>query len=183
MTNKYLNIALFSAALAFSASTMAMGGFVEQGKNFSNISGELGKTSSGLYIEGSWTKNTDDGVSYGGAGLGYNLKLGPLMLNAGAKAVYLEPRKGDDGVAFPIGGGISLALPAGFALYGEGYSAPNGLTNSVKNYVEADGGISWSPVGPVIVKAGYRYAGVDGKDGHAGHTLVDGPYIGLGAQF
>ncbi len=27
------------------------------------------------------------------------------MLNAGAKAIYLGPKKGDNGVAFPVGGG------------------------------------------------------------------------------
>jgi hypothetical protein len=32
------------------------------------------------------------------------------MLNAGAKAIYLGPKKGDNGVAFPIGGGVNVAL-------------------------------------------------------------------------
>ncbi|WP_049292258.1 YfaZ family outer membrane protein [Franconibacter helveticus] len=183
MDNKSVKAALLIAAFAVSSSALAMGGTIEQGKNFTSMNFDLGKTSSGTYIEGGWTKNTDDGNSYGGAGVGYNLELGPIMLNAGAKAVYLEPKKGDDGVAFPVGGGITISLPAGFAIYGEGYSAPDGLTNSVKNYVEADGGISWSPVGPVILKAGYRYAGVDGEKGHPGHRLVDGPYIGGGIEF
>ena len=41
---------------------------------------------------------------------GYNFEVGPVMLNAGAKALYVGPKKGDNGVAFPIGGGVSVAL-------------------------------------------------------------------------
>lgn len=160
-----------------------MGGVLEQGNNFTSTYFELGKTSGGLYTEGGWTKNTEDGNNFGGAGIGYNFEFGPLMLGAGAKTVYLEPQKGDDGMAFPVGGGITLSFPAGFAIYGEGYSAPDDLANSVKNYVQADGGISWSPIGPLILKAGYRYAGVDGEKGRPGHRLVDGPYIAEGIVF
>lgn len=180
---KKIAIIVSSSLMLMSASALAMGGSVEQGKNYTSVNMELGKTSGGLYLEGGWTKNTEDGSHYGGAGVGYNLTLGPVMLNAGVKAVYLEPKSGDDGMAFPVGGGIKIDLPAGFALYGEGYAAPEGLTNSVKNYVEADGGVSWSPLGPLEVRAGYRYAGVDGEDGHPGHTIVDGPYLGAAVAF
>lgn len=54
---------------------------------------ELGKSSSGLYAESNWLKNTDDGTQTGGVGAGYNLEVGPVMLNAGAKAIYLGPKK------------------------------------------------------------------------------------------
>ncbi|MGV2813956.1 YfaZ family outer membrane protein [Enterobacter cancerogenus] len=183
MKNKSLKLLFLAGILSVSTTALAMGGGVEQGKNFTSMNAELGKTSNGVYIDGDWTKNTDDGSNYGGVGMGYNLSLGPVMVNAGVRAVYIEPKNGDDGMAFPVGGGINISLPAGFALYGEGYSAPESLTNSVKNYVEAEGGLSWTPAGPVVLKAGYRYAGVDGQNGHPGHTLVDGPYIGGGVTF
>ena len=37
-------------------------------------------------------------------------EVGPVMLNAGAKAIYVGPKKGDNGVAFPVGGGVNVAL-------------------------------------------------------------------------
>ena len=116
-------------------------------------------------------------------GAGYNLEVGPVMLNAGAKAIYIGPKKGDNGVAFPIGGGVNVALTDSIHVYGEGYVAPEGLNNSVKNYVEANGGVSWTPITPVTLKVGYRHVSVDGKDGRPGHTLIDGAYVGGGVSF
>ncbi|ROH00718.1 porin, partial [Klebsiella pneumoniae] len=142
-----------------------------------------GKSSSGLYAESHWLKNTDDGSQTGGVGAGYNLEVGPVMLNAGAKAIYLGPKKGDNGVAFPVGGGVNVALTDSIHVFGEGYVAPDGLNNSVKNYVEANGGVSWSPIGPVTLKVGYRHVSVDGKEGRPNHTLIDGAYVDGGVTF
>ncbi len=48
---------------------------------------EMGKSSSGLYAESHWLKNTDDGVARPAAwARGYNLEVGPVMLNAGAES-------------------------------------------------------------------------------------------------
>lgn len=49
--------------------------------------------------------------------------------------------------------------------------------------MEANAGVSWSPLGPLVLKVGYRYAGVDGKDERPGHTLLEGPYMGGGLTF
>ncbi len=143
-----LNILILAALTAVSGSAMAVGFTVEQGKNFTNLNMEMGKSSSGLYAESHWLKNTDDGSQTGGVGAGYNLEVGPVMLNAGAKAIYLGPKKGDNGVAFPVGGGVS-----------------------------------WSPIGPVTLKVGYRHVSVDGKEGRPNHTLIDGAYVGGGVTF
>ena len=35
-------------------------------------------------------------------------------------------------MAFPIGGGVNVALTDNIHVYGEGYAAPEGLNNSVK---------------------------------------------------
>ncbi|WP_232551371.1 YfaZ family outer membrane protein [Klebsiella michiganensis] len=141
---KKLNILLLSALAAVSGSALAMGGTVEQGKNFTNLNLEMGKSSSGLYVESNWLKNTDDGTQTGG---------------------------------------VNVALTDSIHLYGEGYAAPEGLNNSVKNYVEANGGVSWTPITPVTLKVGYRHVSVDGKDGRPGHTLIDGAYVGGGVTF
>lgn len=176
-------IAILLSLMATSISASAMGFTVEQGKTFTNLNMEMGKSSSGVYLESNWLKNTKDGSQIGGAGLGYNLEFGPVMINAGTKATYLGPKKGDNGVAFPVGGGITIAFTDTLNIYGEGYSAPKGLTNSVKNYVEANGGISWTPLTPLTLKLGYRHVSVDGKDGRPGHTIIDGPYLGGGLTF
>ena len=105
------------------------------------------------------------------------------MFNLGTKAVYIEPRKGDNGIAFPVGGGVNISLFDGLAIYGEGYSATKSQANSVKNYVEANAGMSWQPITPVMVKVGYRHVSVDGEKGRPGHTLIDGPYAGVGLTF
>ena len=70
---KKLNILILSALTAVSGSALAMGGSIEQGKNFTNLNLEMGKSSSGLYAESNWLKNTDDGTQTGGVGAGYNL--------------------------------------------------------------------------------------------------------------
>ncbi|MBJ3816758.1 porin [Shimwellia pseudoproteus] len=176
-------IIALTGLLVASGQALAIGGSIEQGKNFTNLNVDMGKSTGGIYLESNWTWDTDDGGKYGGVGAGYNFDLGPVMLNAGAKAVYLNPKKGDDGMAFPVGGGFKIDLPMDFAIYGEGYVAPDSMTNSVKSYTEADGGISWSPISLVTVKAGYRYAGVDGNSGHPKHSIVDGAYLGAGVTF
>ena len=53
---KKLNILLLSALAAVSGSALAMGGTVEQGKNFTNLNLEMGKSSSGVYLESNWLK-------------------------------------------------------------------------------------------------------------------------------
>lgn len=179
---KMMNVAAL-AALLVSGSALAMGVTLEQGKNWTNMEAEMGKTSNGLYVQGNWLKNTDSGAQAGGVGGGYNLGLGPLTVSAGAKALYLGPKKGDNGVAFPIGGGLAYNFTDSMAIFGEGYAAPEGLNNSGKNYAEANAGVSWAPIPLVTLKAGYRYAGVDGKDGHPGHNLYDGLYISGGVAF
>lgn len=62
---KKLNILLLTALTAVSGSALALGGSVEQGKNFTNLNLEMGKSSSGLYVESNWLKNTDDGTQTG----------------------------------------------------------------------------------------------------------------------
>lgn len=179
----WLVLAGLIAILGAMPVAQAIGLTSESGKEFTNVDAEMGKTSSGYYIQSDWAKNTKNGISTSGFGTGYNLKLGPLMLNAGAKAVYISPEKGDDGVAFPVGGGFSVNIFDGLQLFGEGYSAPHTMTNSVKNYVEANGGIAWTPMTPLRLNVGYRYSGVDGEDGRPGHRLIEGVYAGAGLTF
>ncbi|MBV4413646.1 porin [Enterobacteriaceae bacterium YMB-R22] len=141
MKNFFKAAALSSVLI--SGSVFAMGISLEKGKSWTNVEAEIGRGCGGLYAQGNWLKNTDNGEQTGGVGAGYNLNLGLAMLNAGAKALYIGPKKGDNGLAFPVGGGARIKLINGFALYGEGYIAPDGFSNSVRNYTEANAGVSW----------------------------------------
>ena len=53
--------------------------------------------------------------------MGYNFDLGPFLLTAGGKAVYLNPNDGDEGYAIALGGGAQLPLGDFFTLFGEAY--------------------------------------------------------------
>lgn len=180
---KKFKLLLVICTATLSSSALAIGMTAEQGKNFTNLNAEIGKSSSGAYIEGNWLKNTEDGMYTGGLGLGYNLHLGPVMINAGAKAVYLEQKNGENGVTYPVGGGVIINLTDSIHLYGEGYTASNSISNSIKKYTEANGGISWTPFTPVTLKVGYRYVSAGVKEEHSSHNLIDGTYIGGGVTF
>lgn len=111
---KKLNILIVSALTAVSGSALAMGGSIEQGKNFTNLNLEMGKSSSGLYAESNWLKNTDDGTQTGGVGAGYNLEVGPVMLNAGAKAIYIGPKKAITAWHSRLAAALTLRLRTAF---------------------------------------------------------------------
>ncbi len=74
---KKIHSILLISLLASSASALAMGFSAEQGKNFTNLNMEMGKSSSGVYLESNWIKNTQDGTQLGSGGVGYNLGTGP----------------------------------------------------------------------------------------------------------
>lgn len=74
------------------------------------------------------------------------------MLSAGIQATNTGGKKGDNGIAFPFGGGATLYRAAIFALYGEGYAAPGHFTNSVKNFVDTEGSLRWLPITALMVK-------------------------------
>ena len=171
------------SSLMISGSAFALGMTLEKGKSWTNVEAEMGRNSSGLYVHGNWLKNTDDGEQTGGVGAGYNLGVGPVMLNVGAKALYIGPKKGATGLVVPVGGGLRVNLDNRYALYGEGYTAPNGFGNSVSSYTEANAGVSWAPISILTLKAGYRYAGVEGKKGRPDHTIYDGLYVSAAASF
>ena len=109
--------------------------------------------------------------------------MGKADLYAGAKAIYLAPKKGDNGFAAPIGGGLRLHFSNELYAYGEGYTAPRGLNNAVENYVEVDAGLAWQVQDSVKLKAGYRHISVHGKSSTPNHTLLDGAYLGASLKF
>ncbi|GBP03557.1 hypothetical protein EVAR_101247_1 [Eumeta japonica] len=138
------------AYCCISSSAMAIGLNAEQGKNTSALDAEIGRSSGGLYLDSQWIKIRQMVCRL--------VRRVPVITRnrSGDADRWRESdlhrwQKGDNGVAFPVGGG-EINLPADFAIYGEGYSAPEQLTNSVKNFVEANAGVSWSPLGPLVLK-------------------------------
>ncbi|MCS5874288.1 YfaZ family protein [Klebsiella pneumoniae subsp. pneumoniae] len=138
----------------------------------------MGKSSSGLYAESHWLKNTDDGSQTGGVGAGLQPGSGPGDAQRRRRKPSTSGRKKAITASRFRSAGVNVALTDSIHVFGEGYVAPDGLNNSVKNYVEANGGVSWSPIGPVTLKVGYRHVSVDGKEGRPNHTLIDGAYVG-----
>ncbi|MBF7957416.1 YfaZ family outer membrane protein [Rahnella victoriana] len=170
--------------MAFSAPSQAMELGAKAGTDFTELNVGMGRQTSGLYIEGNWAKNTQNGRQIGGVSSGFNIPLGPAMINLGAKALYMQGSTSDnEGVAFPIGGGITVSFTDSLAFYAEGYSAPDALSNRVKSYTEADAGFSWVPVEPLKLKAGYRYVGLDGTAGNPDERIIDGAYLGAEMDF
>lgn len=166
--------------VAGSANAISVTG--EAGEHYTNLGVGFGTTSAGLAVSGNWAHSDNDG-DIAGLGLGLNLPLGPLMATVGGKALYLGPKDGDDGYAVAVGGGLRLPLGEHFALFGEGYYAPDSLSSGVDKYSEANAGVRWNVFRPLSVTAGYRYIEMAGKGGHRDNVLADGPYLGASLDF
>lgn len=166
-------MAMFSIPAA-----QAMDGMVSTGTHFTDVNIGMGQQSSGLYINGGWVKNNQNGREVAGAETGINLPVGPAMFNLGVQANYIKGSTGaGEGVVFPVGAGVKLPLVHGVGVYASAYSASRQLSNSAKNYLDVDGGLSWTPIDLVTLKAGYRYIGMDGKNNRPNERLVEGPYV------
>ncbi|MCG8706833.1 hypothetical protein JHU04_000003 [Brenneria sp. 4F2] len=74
-----------------------------------------------------------------------------------------------------INGGLQLAINDAVGFYASAYTAPRQLSNSAKNYLDVNSGLSRAPL---TLQVGYRYIGMDGKNERANQRLVKGPYVG-----
>lgn len=179
--NKLLLAGIAGLALV-SASANAISISGEAGEKYTNVGVGFGTESAGLAVTGNYAHNDDDGDTVG-LGLGFNIPLGPLMGTVGGRAVYLNPKDGDEGYAVAVGGGLSWQVFDSLSVFGDYYYSPDSLSSGVKNYQEASAGARWTIIRPVSIEAGYRYIGLDGKDGDRNNTIADGPYVGVSARF
>ncbi|EGT4464189.1 hypothetical protein DOX43_16535 [Cronobacter malonaticus] len=176
-----LRLAMAGLLLAATqASAISVNGSV--GEHYTNMGVGLGTESSGLQLTGNWVHNDDHGDIVG-AGLGFNMPLGPFMVTPGVKAVYLNPKEGSEGYAAAVGGGVRWDLGQHLSLFGDYYYSPDSLSSGVNDYQEASAGARFSLFRPISVEAGYRYINLTGKDGDRDSKVADGPYLGVSAGF
>ncbi|AJI93691.1 yfaZ family protein [Yersinia ruckeri] len=166
--------------VAGSASAISITG--EAGRHYTNLGFGMGTNTGGLTMSGNWARSDHDG-EMAGFGLGFNLPIGSLMATIGGKGIYMAPEDGKNGGAIAVGGGLSYPITKSFALYGEGYVAPESMTSGMKSYTEANAGVRWNVLRPLTIDAGYRYINMEGKDGHRDNRLADGIYLGAGLNF
>ena len=164
---------------SFIPAAMAMDAGVNTGKNFTDVIVGMGQESEGIYINGNWIKNNENGREKTGAEAGVNMKAGAVDVKVGIQADYVKGASGEsEGVVFPVGVGVNIPVISQVGLYGSMYTAPRQMSNTAKSYLDADAGVSWKPVDMVTLKAGYRYIGMDGKGSRENQRLIEGPYIG-----
>lgn len=179
--NKLLMVGVAGLALiSASASAISISG--QAGEKYTNIAVGFGNDTPGLAMTGNYAHNDDDGDT-AGLGLGLNLPLGPLMGTVGGRAVYLNPKDGDEGYALAVGGGLSWKIFDSFAVFGDYYYSPDSLSSGVENYQEASAGARWTIMRPITIEAGYRYIGMENKNGERDNAIADGPYVGVSAAF
>lgn len=174
---------LLIAALSVSSTALAsvtLHG--EAGSEFTNLSASFGAQDPGMTFNGNWAHSDNDGDT-AGLGMGYNFNLGPFLLTAGGKAVYLNPKDGDEGYAIAVGGGAQLPLGDFFTLFGESYYSPDSMSSGVDDYLEANAGVRVNIIKSMSIEAGYRYIDMAGKHDHRDNKLADGAYAGFNFSF
>ncbi|QCR35515.1 YfaZ family outer membrane protein [Nissabacter sp. SGAir0207] len=179
---KTTSLVLAATLLCSAATAQAISISGQAGQHYTSLGADFGADTAGLTTNLNWAHSDNDG-DIAGIGLGLNVPLGPVMATVGGKALYLGPQDGDEGYALAVGGGLSLPMGRYFALYGEGYYAPDSLSSGVNDYAEANGGLRLNVIPLLSVDIGYRYMAMAGKDGHRDNVLADGPYLGAALHF
>lgn len=178
-----LNAVLLVAALGTTAAANAsINLHGEAGENFTNLSASFGASDPGLTFNGNWAHSDDDGDT-AGLGLGYNLPLGPVLFTLGGKALYLNPKDGDEGYAVAVGGGAQIPLGDFITVFGDYYYSPDSLSSGVEDYVDANAGVRVRVIKSLNIEAGYRYIDMNNKHGQRDNTLADGAYAGINFSF
>ena len=176
------SILLIAALSASSAAFASVNLHGEAGSEFTNLSASFNPQAPGMTFNGNWAHSDNDGDTVG-LGMGYNFDLGPFLLTAGGKAVYLNPNDGDEGYAIALGGGAQLPLGDFFTLFGEAYYSPDSMSSGVDEYLEANAGLRVNIIKSMSIEAGYRSIDMAGKHDHRDNVLADGAYAGFNFRF
>lgn len=180
MKKQHIVCAMGLMLLSAGANAISVNGGV--GRDFTFLGAGLGTETGGLYATGNYAHNDDNGDIFG-LGVGVNIPLGPMMASLGGKGVYLNPKSYKEGYALAAGGGIKWPVTSSVALFGDYYYSPDSLSSHVKDYTEAQAGLSWTIMRPFSVEGGYRYISMGGKHGDKTRTVADGVYLGASVGF
>ncbi|KZE34288.1 YfaZ precursor [Crenobacter luteus] len=168
--------ALLSTAAAAQAGTLTLGA----GEDFVHFNRTPSGVGPGITLD--YLKR-DGGDSAGGAGLDFALPAGPVTLAVGAKGLAIDSDAGSASAGL-VGARVHVELPAGFALFGQAYHAPeSAASGSVKSVNDHTAGVRWQPLPLVSLEAGYRYFRIKREDAARSRTLADGAYLGAGLAF
>ena len=111
-------------------------------------------------------------VTYG-AGVGYDLQLGKVVVGVEAAVDNVFDRRD-----FGVGGRLGYTLNENVLLYGKvGYANWRQVANVDTQGLRLGGGLEANLLGPVYVKAEYRYTDFDGSVGKHGGL------VGVGLRF
>ena len=152
------------------------------GNNFTEVAAGIGNKGVGLAINGNWARSDHDG-QVASLGATFSLPLGPFTAYIGGKSYYLLPKDNNHGFALVVGVGTNWKIMPSMALYGEIYGSPRDLTSDNYAYQEADVGIKYEIIKPLVINFGYRFIKVQGRSNHPNNTIADGFYLGAGLNF
>ncbi|PSN06782.1 YfaZ family outer membrane protein [Siccibacter turicensis] len=181
MLKKVITLSALSLVV-MSGAAQAIEGSVDVSRKSTNLELGLGSNTPGLFLNGNWLRSNDDGKAFG-LGLGYNVDAGALRVSPTVKALYTHPENGKDGYATAVGAGAHYALNDMWGVYGEYYYAPEAFNSNLANYKEIGGGLSFTPVSLVNLRAGYQYIEMKNQDGRKDNVLVDGFTLGGSLRF
>lgn len=174
-------VAVTIALGASSAACAAVNLHGEAGAEFTNLSASFGAGEPGMTFSSQWAHSDNDGDSVG-LGMGYNFNLGPFLMTLGGKAVYLNPKDGDEGYAIAAGGGAELPLVS-ISRFSARAITHRTQCPAALRIMEANAGVRLNVLPSLNIEAGYRYIDMAGKDGNRDNTLADGAYAGVNFRF
>ncbi len=179
---KFLKVVCLVGATLAASSASAVSFHGEAGGEWTNLGMTFGANEPGFVFSSNWAHSDNDG-DIASLGIGWNIPLGSILVTLGGKTLYLNPSDGDEGYAVAVGGGAQLPLGEHFALFGDAYYSPDSLSSGVDQYGEANAGLRWNVNPTLSVEGGYRYVGMEGKDGHSDNILADGAYAAVNFNF
>lgn len=181
MFKNVISGSILGLALVSSGAQAIEAGF-DVSRHSTNLNLGLGTASPGLFLKGNWLRSDHDGKAYD-LGVGYNLDIGSLRLAPAAKLLYAQPKDGHDGLAVALGASALYRFNTMWGLYGDYYYSPQHFADRLHSYTDVSGGLNFSPISLLDLRAGYRYVKLDNKGNQPNNVLVDGPYLGASLHF
>lgn len=159
-------------------SAKALEGEVVTGLRFTNITLGMGTATSGFNLLSNWLiPHYDSSYSYSGLSLGYNVKIGSVLLSPKAKIMMIHPHN----LLIPlVGGGVEVPVTERCRAYAEyAFFSSTAFRYGSGFYHEMMAGGSFTPFSiPILaLRTGYQHMAFRDNAGRKG-TLASFFYIG-----